>query len=205
MGNLCSSTFRSAGFELYVPPTKFSQPSEPACFVMLDDLNDIFFEVKYDDPKLGNTKNWTELSLHEVDDPAIVFKSNQDPFLQQRSYDRVEAYLVSIIKRDSHAFRATILGTVYVRPFAEKFMNWGALESLKGSELPAEMRAGLLRHVFNRRISNDSQHYSYVTPRKILDNMPRKWHEDGGALNWELDDRFVGAKRIAENQNWILS
>jgi hypothetical protein len=201
---LPSLQFTSGGFELYVPPTPFSNPPKPAHFVVLDDLNDVFYDVDYESSDLKNTTPWTELALHTVADPAIVFPPNQYQMSENNKTLRITGFLVSIQSRDSGLFTATKIGTVHVQQLQKKYMNWGALESLKGAELPSEMRAGLLRHVFNRRPRGSARMISYVTPRHVLDNMPRQWHRNAAALNWELDERFAGGARIGKERKWRL-
>jgi hypothetical protein len=83
-------------------------------------------------------------------------------------------------------------------------MNWSALESKKCPELPAEMKASLLRHIYNRRSGTGVQNISCVTPRKILDDMKRNWHLDGALLNHELDNIFAAGKRVSNEQRWKL-
>ena len=194
--------FTSGGFELYVPPTPFSNPPGRTRFVMLDDLNNVFYDVDYESSSLNNSTPWTKLGLHNVADPAIVFPPNQWQMFEENS--SATGFLVLIQSRDSGLFTATKIGTVYVRPLLQEFMNWGVLESLKGSELPSEMRAGLLRHVFNRRPGANARMISYVTLRRVLDNMHRPWHQNGAWLNWELDDKFTGGSLIGNEQMWKL-
>ena len=77
--------FTSAGFELYIPPSPMInhllKPPHRARFVLVDDINDKFYDVDYDganDPsKLGNTLSWAKLALHKVTDPAIVLPGDQ--------------------------------------------------------------------------------------------------------------------------------
>jgi hypothetical protein len=196
--------YTSGGFELYVPPTKFAHPPEPARFVMLDDINDTFYQVLYEGLRLKNTTPWTDLALHTTPDPAIVFPPNQQEIFDAKLSITATGFLVSIISRANGEFVAKWLGTVHVDRLPEQSMNWGALESLKGDELPAEMRNGLLRFVFNRRPGASGGSHSYVTPRGVLDGLERPWYKDGASLAWELDDRFVGGKRIEREQRWKL-
>jgi hypothetical protein len=196
--------FASGGFELFVPPVPFSQPPNPACFVMLDDQHDIFYEVDYQSADLRNTTEWTTVELHSVQDPAIVFPPLQWEKLGNDMNEKITGFVVDVKSRDDECWIAEKLGAVHVRRFPQEYMNWSALASLKGSELPEEMKAGLLRNVFNRRVNPEEYTISYVTLRRVLDNMKRPWHQDGAALNWELNERFVGAKRIESGQKWKL-
>lgn len=196
----------SAGFELFIPPTPFSNPQPPepnGRFVLLDDEDNVFYDVDYTSPGLRNTVSWKQLALHTIPDPAIVFPPAQWQKLKDPNW-LPTGFLVSIQSREPDCFKAVNLGAVHVKPRPQALMNWDVLESLKGPELPAEMKAGLLRKVFNRRPGANMQSISYVNPRKVLDKMSRPWHRDGKWLNWELDDRFVGGKRIDEGQKWRL-
>jgi hypothetical protein len=199
-----SLQFTSGGFELYVPPTPFSSPPEPAHFVMLDDKNDTFYDVDYESLDLKNSTPWVELALYTVQDAAIVFPPGQWDIHEANKSVRVTGFLVSILNRTGGLFTAKKIGTVHVQPFPQKFMNWDALESLKGSELPSEMKAGLLRHVFNRRPGSGFRVIEHVTSRSILESMSRPWHRNGDALNWELDHRFAGGSCIEREQKWKL-
>ena len=192
---------QSAGFELYTPPTAFSQPPKPPHFVMLDDLNEIFYDVGYDIVHVKNTVPWTELNLHKVPDPAIAFLPGQAENLEKDGY--ATGMLVSIDYRSENLISARRMGNVNLRVLPKKFMNWSALDAQKGRELPEEMREGLLRKVWNRRPDPENQTISYATPSHVLDNMPRPWHKNGAALNLELDQRFVGALAL-ESQRWHL-
>lgn len=196
--------FASGGFELFVPPVPFSQPPEPACFVMLDDQNNAFYEVDYQSVDLKNSIDWTALKLHTVLDPALVFPTLQWQTFEKDMNKKITGFVVDIKSRDEDSWTAERIGTVHVRRFPQEYINWSVLASLKGSELPEEMKAGLLRKVFNQGRSSMTQTISYVTPRRILDTMERPWHQDGAALNWELDERFVGANRIEKDQKWKL-
>ncbi|OQV06553.1 hypothetical protein CLAIMM_11103 [Cladophialophora immunda] len=114
--------------------------------------------------------------------------------------------LVSIQARHAPDLIAAVtLGRVHVKPLPREFMNWSALRGLKGPQLPAEMRAGLLRRVWDRRGRADPQPVPLVTPGRILNDMPRPWHRDGAVLNDELDRRFVGARPLGPPSRWKVS
>lgn len=161
---------------------------------MLDDLNDIFYDIDYEAADLKNIEPWTALKLHTVKDAAIVFPPKHWDWHEKHISARVTGFLVSIQSRTPELFTGTKLGAVHMQLFPEKFMNWDGLEGRKKAYLPSEMRSGLLRHVFDRHPGSQTRTIFYVTPRKILDGMSNPWHNDGAALNWELDERFVGAK-----------
>ena len=202
----------SAGFELYVPPSPMinERHKSPHCgrFVMLDDANDTFYDVDYDaannPPRLGNEVSWIELALHAVPDPAIVLPGDQWKWLHDERRRFSMGFLISIESREENVLYGKKIGSVFVKKLDREHMNWAALRSLKGEELPAEMRAGLLRRVWNRRPSADVSSIPYVTPARVLDGMPRPWHRDGEWLNWELDHQFAGGKVIRQEQRWRL-
>jgi hypothetical protein len=198
----------SGGFELYVPPTPFAmggpEKKDPISrFVMLDDENGVFYDVDYGSEPLRNSTPWSELALYNVVDPAVVFPPAQWQKLHDLDW-LPTGFLVAIQSRDGNVFRAVKIGAVHVKRLPRDLMNWGALESLTGPELTAEVRAGLLRRVFDRRPGSNAGPVSYVNPKKVLDGMPRPWHRDGNWLNWELSHRFVGGKEIDEGQRWEL-
>jgi hypothetical protein len=151
---------------------------------------------------LKNRKSWKDLQLHTVQIPAIIF--HPDNWQAQDKKAVVgEGYLVTMEPLQQGEVRtATMLGTVHVSPLKQEHMSWGALEDLKGAELPAEMKAGLLRKVFNRRPGADLSSISYVTPSKTFRGMKSPWHEDGGQLNFQLDSRFAGGSQIEIGQRW---
>lgn len=197
---------KSAGFELYLPPTPMlnpqTNPPERPRFVMLDYTNDVFYDVDYETANLRNSTSYAALALHTVQDPAIVFPPNQWNMLQTMKF--ATGFLVSIISRDGQTFSAKNLGSVNVKPLRQELMNWAALRSKKGPELPAEMKAGLLRHVWNRRSNAATQSIPYVHQRHVLDNMSNPWHRDGVALNYELDQQFAGGRLFGAEQQWKL-
>jgi len=203
-----SLNITSAGFELYVPPTPFAREAlekkDPmGRFVMLDDENNVFYDVDYGSAHLRNSTPWPELALHNVVDPAIVFPPAQWQKLHDPDW-LPTGFLVAIRSRDDNVFKAVKIGTVHVKQLPRALMNWGALESLTGPEFVAEMKAGLLRRVFDRRPGSNSGPVSYVNPKKVLNGKPRPWHQDGKWLNWELNHRFVGGKEIDKGQRWAL-
>ena len=200
------------GFELYVPPTPMVndrlKPPHKGRFVMLDDVNDVFYDIDYDaalkPAALGNTVSWADLALHTVREPALVLQLSQWQWLSNPQTNFARAFLVSIESRNEGIVYARRIGSVFVRKVQQEYMNWYALRSEKGEELPAEMRAGLLRKLWNRSPSHQSPNISYVTPASVLDKMPRPWHKDGAWLNWELDHQYAGGSVIPPSQCWRL-
>jgi hypothetical protein len=191
--------FNSGGFELFLPPTPFSQPPEPAQFIMLDDVNQIFYDVRY---RGADSTSWTAIKAHQIPDPAIVFPPNQWTHMLASSHGT--GFLVSIESREREVFYARMLGTVNVAPVDEKRMNWGALRGEKGPELPAEMKSGLLRHVWDRRSRPSFHAIAYETSAAVLNRMPRPWHRDGAALNYELDHVFAGCLALGAQTSWCV-
>ena len=195
-------TFTSGGFELYVPPSPLQ--STPR-FVMLDDLNNVFYDVDYETSTLKNTTSWSDLALHTVPAPAIAFRLDQlDLMMQNPTKAMMKGFLVAITTWDSGTITAKKIGSVFVKRLDPKFMNWSVLKDWRGSELPAEMKAGLLRRVFDKRPEAHAQMMSYVTPSSTLARMSVPWHRDGHALNHMLQERFAGGQTIARDQTWKL-
>ncbi len=200
-----SFAITSAGFELYVPPTPFAKGDDPkkkdptGRFVMLDDENGVFYDVDYGSAPLHNSTPWSELTLHKVVDPAIVFPPAQWEKLHDPEWLPV-GFLVAIRSCEGDIFKAVKIGTVHVKPLPRALMNWGALERLKGPELTAEMKTGLIRRVFDCRPWSNAGPVSYVNLKKVLDAKSRPWDQQGNWLSWELDERFVGGKEIDKGQ-----
>ncbi len=71
---------------------------------------------------------------------------------------------------------------------------------MKGDVLPDEMKNGLLGRLWGGESRSAAEGADFVTPRPILDNMPRKWHIDPAALNTELDGIFAAGKKIQEGE-----
>lgn len=170
---------------------------------MLDDSRQIFYDVDYENRLLRNTKTWAGLEMHKVVDPAIVFPPTQKRMLQQAKF--ATGFLVSIESRDLDTFTARKIGSVNVSPCKEESMNWDALKSLKGEELPTEMQHGILRRVWNRRPQTSNANMNYLTPASVMDGMVRPWHNDGAQLSYELDEMFAGGLPISNDQSWQLS
>jgi hypothetical protein len=169
---------------------------------MLDDLNDVFYRVDYEFVSPRNRKSWVEVQLHTVQIPAIIFHPDQWQ-VQDKKAVQGQGYLVAVEPhQQGDVLTATMLGAVHISPLPQEHMSWGALEGLKGAELPAEMKAGLLRKVFDRRPGADLSSISYVTPSKTLRAMESQWHRDGVELNYQLDSRFAGGRQIEIGQKW---
>lgn len=187
-------SFRSCGFELYLPPTPFKSR-----FVMLNDSTQIFYDVDYETSLLGNKSAWSDLAPETLKDPAIVFPPEQRDYAKSGEF--AIGFLVSILRREVGRTVAKKLGRVNVKPFEKRLMNWSALKATKGEELPNEMQAGLLRNLWNKRTAS-LHSIPYVTESSVLDAMPRKWHLDGAALNYELDSIFAGGAWLDDSHIW---
>jgi hypothetical protein len=194
--------FYSSGFELYLPPTPFKSR-----FVMLDGSTNTFYDVDCEAPSLGNRTPWNLLAPETLRDPAIAFPPEQCNMLKPHAAGGMNfatGFLVSIMRREGERFIAEKVCQANVRPIEARYMNWDALKQMKGDVLPNEMRAGLMQHLWNRRPEASSRPISYVTSSGILDEMPRKWHQDGAALNDELDNMFAAGKAIPGSQRWSV-
>lgn len=191
--------FISSGFELYLPPTQFSSR-----FVMYDDSTDTFYNVDYETQLLQNTIPWADLAIQTITDPAIAFPPEQSSMLKPppQGMQFATGMLVSVLRREGHTIVARKLGRVNVKPLPAALMSWPGLVEKKGPVLPREMRAGLMRKLWNRRPGARELPITYVASSDILDNMPRKWHTDGAALNYELDNIFSAGKAIRASQRW---
>jgi len=187
--------FRSSGFELYLPPTSFKSR-----FVMFDNSKQIFYDIDYETAQLGNNTPWSRLAPETLRDPAIVFPPEHCDMLEIMKF--ATGFLVSILRREGDKFIAKKLGRVNVKPVEPKYMNWSALTTWKGEELANEMKAGLLKRMWDRRAGFTSRVVPYVTSGNVLDEMPRKWHEDGAALNYELDRIFAAGAPLLSSQHW---
>jgi hypothetical protein len=75
-------------------------------------------------------------------------------------------------------------------------MSWDGLIDKKGLVLPAEMKAGLMGRLWNRRPDVGTA-ATFITLAEIPNRMPRQWHIDGAALNFELDNIFSADKEIS--------
>lgn len=202
---------QAGGFELYLPPTPFPKDGETPRFVMLDDQEQAFYDVFYGNPLLRNTKPWSSLEMHKLLDPAIVIgpkqleRLNQDPKELERlnqGYPLATGHLVNIVSRSNSVFTAELLAAVNIVPLQEEVMNWSVLKTWKGVEIVTELQNGLLRRVWNRRTFAPTEMVTFSTQASTLNEMPRPWHDDGTYLNYELDQRFMGACKINPDQVW---
>lgn len=192
--------FDSGGFHLFVPPLPFA--CKRPRFIMLDDSKQVFYDVDYETPALGNHTPWEKLDLHTKREPAIVFTPFHYYAFMKRDF--ATGSLVSIESREDNVYVAKWLGAVNVSPMKQDQMNWAMLRSWKGEELPNEMQNGLLRHVWNRRSKAESNNIPYVTQASVLDQMPRPWHNNGEYLSYELDQTFAGGLPIGSDQLWRI-
>ena len=184
----------SAGFELYLPPTSI----EPR-FIMLDELTSTFYDVDYSTPEISNTVQWQTIALETVVDPAIVMQ-----MLPDHLGNGALGLLVSITRREDDVFFATYLGQVWVKRHDPRF-NWEAVAHQKGQALSDEMRTGLMSQLWNRRPSaTRAADHAYVTSRDVLDRMTNRWHEDGAALNYELDYMWASSRAKPAEQKWCV-
>lgn len=188
---------QGGGFELYLPPTPFRSQ-----LVMLDYSTETFYSVNYRAAAQGDETPWSDLGLETITDPAILFQPEQSERLENGKF--ATGFLVSILDRQADKFVARKLGLVNVGPLPEYAMNWAALQSKKGEELKNEMRAGLMKYLWNRRQPAEQALFPYQTPGSVLNSMPRQWHIDGAALNHELDYIFAAGEALPLTQCWGL-
>jgi hypothetical protein len=188
------------GFELYLPPTPFKPR-----FVMLDELTSTFYDVDYASQTIGNTMQWKDLAAESIQDPAIILADHVPVMNGQDERIGALGVLVSITRRTEQTLFATYLGRVFIRKYPANLMNWEALTQRKGATLVNEMRAGLMSRLWNRRPEIPQlSGPPWVTSPKVLDTMPRRWHEDGAALNYELDYTFASSRLILPELEWCI-
>jgi hypothetical protein len=196
---------QAEGYFLYIPPDPVKSR-----FVMLDEITNTFHDVDLETPLLGNPASWkatgvspTVLGQHL----AIVFPNPLDADhkaqLGEQGYNPEfqVGRLVSVDRRESKKVYGKIIAKVNVKPLPEGFMSWQGLKEKKGAILPNEMKNGLCGRLWGRPNAGTD----LVTSRDILDNMPRKWHIDPVALNYELDRIFAAGERIRRGDViWVL-
>lgn len=115
-------SFRSCGFELYLPPTPFQSR-----FIMLNNSTQIFYDIDYETTLLGNKTAWSDLALETLKDPAIVFPPKQRDYAKNGAF--IIGFLVSILKREGRRIVAKKLERINVKPFDERLMNWSVLKA----------------------------------------------------------------------------
>jgi hypothetical protein len=188
------------GFELYLPPTPFKSR-----FIMLNELTSTFYDVDYATPTICNTMEWKDLALESIQDPAIILADGVPVINRPDERMGSLGVLVSINRRTERTLFATYIGRVLVRMFPASLMNWEALAKMKGAARAGEIKAGLMRRLWNRRPGvPQSSGPPWVTSPEILDTMPGRWREDGAALNYELDYMFASSRHIPPEQEWCI-
>jgi hypothetical protein len=170
---------------------------------MLEEETGVFYDVDYVTLRAESDPTWADIAPESFQDPAIVFPPEQSRYLREETI--ATGFLVSITRREGEEIWARSFGRVMVKPFPPNMMSWEKLREMKGPVLPAEMKSGLMGRLWNQRPgANQANAPSFVTSRTILDNMPRKWHEDGAALNNELDCIFAASRLLPVSQKWCL-
>ena len=197
------------GYFLYLPPTPIKSR-----FVMLEETTKTFYDVDTQTPLLGNPASWATTGLSPSvlgSKPAIVFPIPLNEISKMILRDEgfnpefMVGRLVSIESQDGMNVFAKVVGRVNVRPLPQNMMSWEALKTKKGDVLPDEMKNGLLGRLWGGQNEDAVGAAGFVTPRDVLDNMPRKWHIDPAALNTELDGNFAAGKRIKEGElTWMM-
>lgn len=170
---------------------------------MLEEETGVFYDVDYTTLRAGSDPTWEDIAPEHFEDPAVAFPPTQSRRLREETI--ATGFLVSITKREGDEIWARSFGEVMVKPLPPNLMSWDKLIEMKGPVLPAEMKAGLMGRLWNRRPgASQTNTPSFVTSRTILDNMPRNWHVDGAALNYELDYIFAASKLLPASQKWCL-
>lgn len=197
---------QAEGYVLYIPP----DPIRPR-FVMLDEITRTFYDVDLETPQLGNPVSWKSTGVSRStlgQNLALVFPNPLDDTgkaeLQRTGYnpDFQVGRLVSVARREGRKIYGRIVAKVNVKPVPKRMMSWEGLKAKKGAVLANEMRNGLCGRLWGRPNAS----VGFVTPRSILDNMPRKWHVDPRALNYELDRIFAAGERIRKGEvTWVLA
>lgn len=192
----------SGGYHLFVPPTRlWAQPR----VVALDDSNDAILSIEYETATLHNLVPWSDLALHNVTAPAIVFPREVDQAHETHKFVKCRGFLVSIQSTTPlGVLVARQLGIVEIAQFPQTVMNWDVLDATYQPEIVQELRRGFLRHMFDNGQHGLQAEWDFSTPAAILDAMPRRWDQDPGVLNEEIYRGFVGASRIANDQRWSL-
>jgi hypothetical protein len=168
---------------------------------MLDEGNDVFYDVDCQSLRTTDDPSWDTAAPEHFADPAIIFPPNQAHMLGPQT--PAIGFLVSITRRHNGEIWARSYGRAIVTQLPPERMSWDRLKDKKGPVPPAEMRAGLMGRLWNRRPGARAA-ATFVSTRDILDRMPRKWHIDGPALNFELDNMFSAGREIPMPQTWHL-
>jgi hypothetical protein len=190
------SELRSFGFEVYFPPTPFKPR-----FVLHEATKDTFYDVDTTYQPLPSQPAWNSIAAHEISDPAIMLSGNV-----RGSSESVTGFLIAIDCRERETFIGRHIARVQVRELNPALMSWEGLKDMKGPVLPAEMKAGLMERLWNRRSGVTAPDASgpFVSDMAVLSNMPRRWHVDGAALNYELDYIFAAGRELSPDQKWKI-
>ena len=184
------------GYFLFIPPDPIKSH-----FVMLDEATKTFHDVDLETASLDNPASWKQTGVSPSilgKELAIVFPNplddSQKAELEERGYDPNFSVgrLVSVDRHEGKNVYGRIIAKVNVKPLDQNAMSWEGLTDMKGAVLAEEMRNGLCGRLWG--LPNATQ--GFVTSRKILDNMPRKWHVDPVALNYELDKIFAAGQHV---------
>ena len=173
----------TAAYRLYLPPT----PIKPR-FIMLEESSHSFYDVK--------TTSWAQSSLS----PAL-FGSPLALVMTEHPTTGHTGTLVVITSQDGDTIHAKPLGKAYVSPYPPEVVSWEKLAEMKGGVvLPDEMKNGLLGKLYGGLDPGRP----FVHP-EILEKMPRRWHVDAAALNYELDGMFASGLLVPRGQvRWVL-
>ena len=188
------------GYLLFIPPDPIKSH-----FVMLDEATKTFHDVDLENPLLGNPASWKQTGVSPSilgNELAIVFPTplgdSQKAELEGHDYDPNFSVgrLVSVDRHEGNKMYGKIIAKVNVKPLNQNAMSWEGLTNMKGAVLAEEMRNGLCGRLWG--LPNATQ--GFVTSREILDKMPRKWHVDPVALNYELDKIFAAGQHVRKGE-----
>ena len=188
------------GYLLFIPPDPIKSR-----FVMLDEATKTFHDVDLETALLGNPASWKQTGVSPSilgNELAIVFPTplgdSQKAELEGHDYDPNFSVgrLVSVDRHEGNKVYGKIIAKVNVKPLNQNAMSWEGLTNMKGAVLAEEMRNGLCGRLWG--LPNATQ--GFVTSREILDKMPRKWHVDPVALNYELDKMFAAGQHVRKGE-----
>ena len=196
---------KAPAYHLYLPPTSIKPR-----FVMVEESTHTFYDVDTITPRLGNPSSWAQsgLSRNLLGSPlAIVItqelNADEKATLSGRGYvpNFDTATLVKITSQVGDTIHAKSLGKANICQFPPGKMSWEILKDMKGAVLPDEMKNGLLGKLYGGL----HPQRAFVHP-EVLAKMPRKWHIDAEALNYELDGIFASGLLVPKGQvRWVLS
>lgn len=190
-------------------------------FVMLEEESSRFYDVDLETALLDNPADWVQNGIYpekvagKGKGLAIIFPTPLDDMKKTELKDRgykpnfqvgrlvaLDVFRAINTPQTVVPLKGKTIGKVNVAPFDSAMVSWPLLKEKKGPVLPDEMKAGLLGKLWG----HDRPSYTgseFVTSLNVLENMPRRWHRDPRALNYELDNMFAVGKELA-SADWVL-